>query len=68
MHTTKTLAAEMGVTEGDLKGFIDCLSLWMAKGFSFEQAVEKHMAQMTRLAENADKLPKSIAVSAFFPA
>lgn len=66
--STKELAKLMGVTEGDVKAFVACLSVWTAKGYTLEQAIEKHMAQMERLAGNALKLPRSLVVDAFFPA
>lgn len=61
------LAQQMGVTVGDVLGFADCLRVWLAKGYSLEQAIEKHMGQMVRLVNNAHKFPKSVAVDAFFP-
>lgn len=68
MQTLKTLSAEMNVTEADLAGFVECLRVWMSKGYSMEEAISKHMAQMTKLAENALAFPQSLAVDAFFPA
>lgn len=71
MQTTiKDLAAQMGVSESDVIGFVECLSVWVSKGYTFEQAIEKHMAQMMRLAENACAIAangQAFAVEAFFP-
>lgn len=63
----KELAKLMGVTETDVTAFVACLSVWTAKGYTLEQAIEKHIAQMERLASNALKLPKSLVVDTFFP-
>ena len=62
------LAAEMGVTVGDLTGFAACLSLWVAKGYTLEQAIAKHMDQMNRFANNGAEwfsLLKPMAVEWF---
>lgn len=59
------LAKEMGVTVGDMIGFIECLRVWVEKGMTFEEAIAAHMKQMTRLAESAANLPKSIVVESY---
>ena len=64
--TIEQLAAEMNVTEGDVRGFVACLSMWMSKGYSFEQAIERHMAQMARLANNATNPALKPLVTAAF--
>lgn len=53
MDRISEMAAEMGVTRSDLLGWLDCIRLWMAKGYSFEVAINKHMEQMRRLANSA---------------
>ena len=58
MMDVATLAVEMGVTASDLNAFVECLRVWIAKGYTLEQAIERHMAQMNRLAANCHKLPK----------
>lgn len=63
----EALAQQMGVTVGDVMGFTDCLRVWLAKGYSLEKAIEKHMGQMVRVVNNAHKFPQSVAVDAFFP-
>ena len=68
MATIQTLAADMNVKPADVAAFLKCLGVWMAKGYSMEEAIEKHMAQMVRLASKSDQFPKSLAVEAFFPA
>jgi len=68
MATIQTLAADMNVKPADVAAFLKCLSVWMAKGYSLEAAIDKHMAQMVRLASKSDRLPKSLVVDAFFPA
>lgn len=67
MNKIQALAAEMNVTESDLVGFLSCVRAWMDKGYSFEQAVQKHQQQMTRIAEKAHEMPREIVVEAFFP-
>lgn len=37
------LAQLMNVSEDDLDAFLAGLSVWVAKGFGIEQAIEKHM-------------------------
>lgn len=62
------LAAQMGVTVADLSGFIAALRVWMAKGYTMEQAIEKHMAQMGRIVNLWDKIDaRTVCVDAFFP-
>ena len=62
------LAALMGQKETDVQAFVDCLRVWINKGYSFEEAIERHMAQMTRFAERAPEFPCSVVVETFFPA
>lgn len=62
--TIQALAAEMNVTEADVRGFIAALSVWTAKGYTFEQAIEKNMSQMTRFANNAVALSKTMKPAA----
>ena len=62
------LAALMGQKESDVQAFVDCLRIWINKGYSFEEAIERHMAQMNRMAERATEFPRSIVVETFFPA
>ena len=52
MTTIAELAKEMGVTEADVSGFVECLRYWMNKGLTFEQAIEKHMRAMVRMVNN----------------
>jgi hypothetical protein len=48
MTTIADLAKMMNVTEADVAGFVACLRVWLAKGYTFDQAIERHMAQMHR--------------------
>lgn len=65
MDKIEALAKHMGVTTADLAGFIECLRVWIAKGYTMEQAIERHMAQMNRLANNsAHHALRAIAVEA----
>ena len=66
--TIEQLAAEMGVSTRDVCGFVACLSVWVRKGYTFEQAIERHMAQMTRLANNSlNPALKPLVIAAFHP-
>jgi len=71
--TFAELANLMNVTENDVRSFVACLSVWTAKGYSFEDAIAKHMEQMTQLVNRSVDLSQSAAgrklvVSTFFPA
>jgi hypothetical protein len=66
--TIEALAKEMGATVEDTKAFVAGLSVWTRKGYSVEQAIEKHMQQMYRIANNAtNPLMKDVVVEIFFP-
>jgi hypothetical protein len=65
--TTNELAKLMGQKETDVVAFVECLKVWIAKGYTVEQSISKHMDQMTRLVNNSVNLPKELAISAFFP-
>jgi hypothetical protein len=62
------LAAMTGQSEADVTRFLTCVSVWTAKGYSFEQAIAKNLETVQRIADNAHLIPRSIAVDAFFPA
>jgi hypothetical protein len=62
------LAQLMGQKESDVKSFVECLKVWIEKGFTIEQAIEKHMSQMTRLAEHSHQISTDVVVETFFPA
>lgn len=69
---TQQLAAEMNMPLSDVTDFVNCLKVWTDKGFSIEEAITKHTAQMTRLVNNSVKVAhdpsvKEITVEAFFP-
>ena len=69
----ENLAAHMGVSPKDLAGFVACLGVWTAKGYSLEQAIEKNMDQMRRFVANAIKLSEDTEIraeiiDAFYPA
>lgn len=53
--TTNQLSALMGVTESDLAGFLSALKVWTDKGYSVEQAIERHMATMSALLNNVSE-------------
>jgi|GEM_PF-4509353 len=58
------LAAETRVSSADAKAFVACLQVWIAKGYSLEQAIERHMAQMARLVAHCEQLCKRQARAA----
>jgi hypothetical protein len=67
------IAAEMGVSLSDLDSFVNCLRVWTDKGLSLEEAVERHLEQMQRMANNAWVLAcspdmRALAVKWFYPA
>src|SRR5687768_9423331 len=47
--SVENLAKEMGVSVNDLSGFVACLRVWMDKGYTMDEAIARHMQQMTRL-------------------
>lgn len=49
----KELAELMNVSESDTRAFVDCLRVWTAKGYTLEQAIERHMQQMRRMVAQA---------------
>ena len=58
MDKIESLAKEMNVTENDLIGFLSAIKIWMDKGYSMEEAIQKNLAQMVRLVNNSVKLSK----------
>ncbi len=71
MDKIESLAKEMNVTENDLIGFLSAIKIWMDKGYSMEEAIQKNLAQMVRLVNNSVKLSKDenmreLATGAFY--
>jgi len=71
MDKIESLAKEMNVTENDLIGFLSSIKIWMDKGYSMEEAIQKNLAQMVRLVNNSVKLSKDenmreLAIRAFY--
>ena len=71
MDKIESLAKEMNVTENDLIGFLSAIKIWMDKGYSMEEAIQKNLAQMARLVNNSVKLSKDenmreLAIGAFY--
>ena len=44
MDKIESLAKEMNVTENDLIGFLSAIKIWMDKGYSMEEAIQKNLA------------------------
>tara|TARA_Y100001947_G_scaffold136491_1_gene124835 strand:+ start:61 stop:306 length:246 start_codon:yes stop_codon:yes gene_type:complete len=66
----KALAAEMGVSEGDVLSFAACLRVWMDKGYTLEEAIHRHAEVMRAIVNNAVQIAKTakpLAVDAFYP-
>ena len=71
MDKIESLAKERNVTENDLIGFLSAIKIWMDKGYSMEEAIQKNLAQMVRLVNNSVKLSKDenmreLAIGAFY--
>jgi hypothetical protein len=71
MDKIESLAKEMNVTKNDLIGFLSAIKIWMDKGYSMEEAIQKNLAQMVRLVNNSVKLSKDenmreLAIGAFY--
>ena len=71
MDKIESLAKEMNVTENDLIGFLSAIKIWMDKGYSMEEAIQKNLAQMVRLVNNSVKLSKDenmreLTIGAFY--
>lgn len=71
MDKIESLAKEMNVTENDLIGFLSSIKIWMDKGYSMEEAIQKNLSQMVRLVNNSVKLSKDenmreLAIGAFY--
>lgn len=71
MDKIESLAKEMNVTENDLIGFLSAIKIWMDKGYSMEEAIQKNLAQMVRFVNNSVKLSKDenmreLAIGAFY--
>ena len=60
------LAKTMGVSVSDAQGFVDCLRVWIDKGFSLDEAIERHQAQMVRMVNNAVTLADRLSGSKEF--
>ena len=71
MDKIELLAKEMNVTENDLIGFLSAIKIWMDKGYSMEESIQKNLAQMVRFVNNSVKLSKDenmreLAIRAFY--
>lgn len=62
------LAAMTGQSEADMQGFLVCISHWIAKGLTFEQAIAKNLQTLQRFADGTHTVPRAAVVDAFFPA
>ena len=71
MDKIESLAKEMNVTENDLIGFLSAIKIWMDKGYSMDEAIQKNLAQMVMFVNNGVKLSKDenmreLAIGAFY--
>ena len=62
----KELAEMMGVSVSDVQGFVDCLRVWIDKGLTLDEAIERHQAQMVRMVNNAVTLADRLSGSKEF--
>ena len=53
MAKVAALADAMGVEIDDLLGFVLCLQIWIAKGETFERAIEQNLSTWRMLLQNA---------------
>lgn len=58
------LAQAMGVSVADLRGFLAALSIWMRKGYSLEESIQRHMSQMTRFVNRSADLARDADIRA----
>ena len=58
--TVEQFAELCGVSINDARAWLKCIRLWMVKGYTFEKAVERHMAQMTRMTFWAGRLDEDL--------
>jgi hypothetical protein len=64
--TVEQFAALCGVTVADARAWLECVQLWMDKGYTFEGAVARHMAQMERMTFWANRLdPREVCVGLY---
>lgn len=47
---TKQIAELLNVSESDAESFVNCLRVWTDKGYTIEQAIGRHVAQINRFA------------------
>ena len=71
MDKIESLAKEMNVTENDLIGFLSVIKIWMDKGYTMEEAIQKNLAQMVKFVNNSVKLSKDenmreLAIGVFY--
>lgn len=62
----KELAVLMDVPEADAQTFVDCLRIWTDKGYTLDEAIAKHIAQMNRIVNHAVDLAGALAKNGVF--
>jgi hypothetical protein len=50
--TVAELATQLGVSTADAQQFVDCLAVWVAKGYTVEQAIAANLRTLAMLAGN----------------
>lgn len=65
------LAAITNQKESDVLAFLECLKVWINKGYSFDDAIKMHMRQMVKIVNQSanisnDKKVKEMAADLFF--
>lgn len=51
----QAMASEMGVSYADMVGFVGCLQVWINKGYSLADAIQKNLETLANLAANVSE-------------
>lgn len=54
------MEAQTDITRTDVDAFVACLKIWTEKGYTVEQAITRHRAQMRRFANNAWEMAQAL--------
>jgi hypothetical protein len=60
------LAKTLGQNETDVKAFVECVSYWMSKGYTYEAAIARHMQVMEQMANNALRFPARAIITEMY--
>lgn len=65
--TLTDLATLMGVSQKDTGALVACLRVWINRGLTLEESIDRHMSVMRGLVARSDQIPKELVVETFFP-